>query len=113
MKCRLSFVTNSSSTSYIIGIKGGIDSLDEGILKRVIKAIFNSDSNDTSPAEEIDMEEEAEEQDQNGEYFKKLKAAHDNGFTVYRKYVGYDDSIGDVLEKIDDGKTIVLIDRSY
>jgi hypothetical protein len=112
MKIRYGFVTNSSSTSYIIGIKGGIDSLEEGLLRNVVKAIFNSKYNETSPAHEVDMEVEAKEQDPNGAYFKKVKAAYDNGFTIYRKWVGYDDSIGDVLSKIDDGKTFILLDHS-
>jgi hypothetical protein len=133
MKIRQSFITNSSSSSFIIAIKGGLDNLDQlidvanpvwksFIIQSVIGAMESEGDygSETGPAECIfknpqELKKYLEEDGQyNDKYAKKQYTELVNdGYVVYRKSVGYHDPITNKqLRSICDGKNFILVEQN-
>jgi hypothetical protein len=127
MKLRNGFVTNSSSTSFIIAVKGGIDNIESFIdidnkkwksfIANSIKQAFeSSDDYDTNSSEELFSDEKGlkhylEMERGIDEKMTKYKNLIKNGFVVYRKNVSYHDSfLNKQIIDMCDGKNIILIE---
>lgn len=126
MKYRQGFVTNSSSTSFIIAIKGTYHDIgkylevDEKWRKYIahsIERFFTEIGYDESELEEIEViEDKDRHRDADSSYAHdnkdKIKQLLADGFSVYRKtYNHHNQQANELLKIISDNKNIILIDR--
>jgi len=126
MKVRNGFVTNSSSSSFIIAIRGGLEGLDQLVdvenpvwkefiingIKQLMASDGDSCGGDTSAAYEID-DSEINDYDEGSAMHKKLTKLRDDGFVIYRKSFDYNDAGGATLQKVFKDKTnFVVIDEN-
>ena len=131
MKIRQGFVTNSSSSSFIIAIKGGLDNIESFIdidnkqwksfiANSIRQAFESSDNNDTQSAEELFSDEKGLKVYMEGMYTPqtteevvKYKKLIKEGFVFYRKDVSYHDSyLNKQINDMCDGKNIILIEQN-
>lgn len=131
MKIRQGFVTNSSSSSFIIAVKGGLDNIESFIdldnekwksfiANSIRQAFESSDNNDTNSAEELFSDEKGLKvymedmyTPQTNEEVVKYKKLIKEGFVFYRKDVSYHDHfLNKQINDMCDGKNIILIEQS-
>jgi len=131
MKIRQGFVTNSSSSSFIIAVKGGLDNIeafidiDNKLWKRFIAnsirhAFEISDADDTQSAEKLFSDEKGLKvymedmyTPQTNEEASKYKKLVKDGYVFYRKDVSYHDSyLNRQINDMCDGKNIILIENN-
>jgi hypothetical protein len=125
-KIRTGFVTNSSSSSFIIAIQGGIENLDRIVeienekwkrlmVSLITTAMESEGSGDTAPAEVLfdDIEGLNKYLDDNDWLEPKDKKQYvawvSDGWVVYRKSVDYNDTgTKELLNNIDgDGIKVI------
>jgi uncharacterized protein YaaR (DUF327 family) len=130
MKFRQGFVTNSSSTSFIIAVKGGLDNIDNFIevdnkvwknfIINSIKHVFeSSDDCDTNTAEEIFSSEDGLKSylgdesygSRTSEELKRYKKLIKGGYVFYRKEISHHNSLlNEQLKGMCDGENIILVE---
>jgi hypothetical protein len=115
MKFRESFVTNSSSTSFIIAIKGGreniinfleVDEKWKAILNAKIQDVLDSvgDGCLEKPVEILEPSQF------NGWGVKEAFAYKAAGYEIYKKNVDNNNEIGrETLDEIIDGQNVILL----
>jgi hypothetical protein len=119
MKVRNGFVTNSSSSSFIIAIRGGIEGLDklvevdnpvwkEFIINGITELMKSDGYGETSAAEEIN-DEEMNDCYEGTATLKKLTKLREDGFVLYRKSFDYSDAGGATLKKVFKDKTNFVV----
>jgi hypothetical protein len=130
MKIRNGFVTNSSSSSFIVAIKGGLDNIDKFIdvdnkiwkefIVKSIKQMFEyEDHNDTHEAKKLFSNERELNMYIKEEYIcfnidemEKYKKLIKDGYTIYEKPISYhNDILNDQMNAMCDGKNIILIEK--
>jgi hypothetical protein len=112
LKIRNDFVTNSSSSCFVIAVKNEEISNDAKIL---LDAILSCSWEDTNCATLLEDEKKAEEYYLSDSDIEEIKHYMDNDWNVYVKYISYEDGaisdIFDVLnEKLD---TFKILSSSY
>jgi hypothetical protein len=139
MKIRQGFVTNSSSSSYIIAVKGGLNNIKnlvdvenkvwKDFIINSILALLNSGDPDgcdeTRPAtvyigSKKDLDEyksdnfESADEAEKNPLFAKFKKHLKDGYIIYNKRVGYNDSsTGEQLRKTFEGNPNFVILEVY
>jgi hypothetical protein len=112
LKIRNDFVTNSSSSCFVIAVKNEEISNDAKVL---LDAILSCSWEDTNCATLLEDEKKAEEFYLSDYDIEEIKHYMDNDWNVYVKYISYEDGaisdIFDVLnEKLD---TFKILSSSY
>jgi hypothetical protein len=126
MKIRQGFVTNSSSTSYTIVIKGGLDNADviyrnHGFTSKEFRAlikVLESSEGDTDVYKVIaDSDETLKKylEDRLRWYDESevidVVEYHNKGYAIYHKNISYHDpDLSDKLKKLCVGEEIKIID---
>jgi len=96
LKIRNDFVTNSSSSCFVIAVKNEEISNDAKIL---LDAILSCSWEDTNSATLIEDEKKAEEYYLSDSDIEEIKHYMDNDWNVYVKYISYEDgAVSDILE---------------
>lgn len=119
MKCRESFVTNSSSTSFILAIKGGreniinfleVDEKWKATLNAKIQYIFDYDGDDCleKPIEILDLIKL-------GKYGIKSAFSYKvAGYEIYKKDINSNNSIAyETIYNLIDGQNVILLQKDY
>ena len=112
LKIRNDFVTNSSSSCFVIAVKNEEISNDAKIL---LDAILSCSWEDTNSATLLKDEKKAEEYYLSDSDIEEIKHYMDNDWNVYIKHISYEDgAISDILEtlnaKLD---TFKILSSSY
>lgn len=85
MKVRVDFITNSSSSSYLIKIKEDkLTESERAILKFILSVVDEADSEEAELVKEVPESKE----------------------TIYQKYIDYSSGLEEVLDKFDKEKVI-------
>ena len=112
LKIRNDFVTNSSSSCFVIAVKNEEISNDAKIL---LDAILSCSWEDTNSATLLKDEKKAEEYYLSDSDIEEIKHYMDDDWNVYIKHISYEDgAISDILEtlnaKLD---TFKILSSSY
>lgn len=140
MKCRSSFVTNSSSSSFIIAYRN-MPEFDEETLNKypflkkygclIEKVLMSEGYNETNKGTIYSTKEEVEEyildcygwkkqtlEDvlREDEYAKEeydlMMEYLNKGYNVLQKSIDYcDDALVNVIEQLDDGENVIIVNR--
>ena len=98
LKIRNDFVTNSSSSCFVIAVKNEEISNDAKIL---LDAILSCSWEDTNSATLLKDEKKAEEYYLSDSDIEEIKHYMDNDWNVYIKHISYEDgAISDILETL-------------
>lgn len=132
MKLRLGFVTNSSSSSFVIAIKGGLPNIGnlldtdpkwkKFIISTIINCMESNDNCDTDSAKVICSDKNSLKEYINtlnwldpisiAEINNKYTPLVENGFTIYQKSISTHDGVSqDLINNICDGENIILLER--